>query len=231
MKLLGKGRDMMYSRKENVFIAKKMLSEMIYNSAYVEGCNVTFPQTQAILDGMVVNHVKMDDIQTVINLRDAWRFVLGHLDDEINLDFICKVNEHISRNESLDWGVLRYGNVGVSGTAYHPPIPEKQDVIQMLDELRMMDDPIEYACEYFCWATRAQLFWDGNKRTSTLVANAILIKNGVGVFTIDAQTVDEFNEKLLHLYDTNDSKKLKEYIKVQIQNMSSKFSFKKNGRS
>ena len=119
----------MYSHKENVFIAKKMLSEMIYNSAYVEGCDATFSQTQVILDGMVDNIVKMDDIQTVINLRDAWRFVLGHLDDEIDLDFICEVNDHISRNESPDWGVLRYGNVGVSGTDYRPAIPDKADVI------------------------------------------------------------------------------------------------------
>lgn len=78
------------------------LSETIYNSAYVEDCNVTFSQAQTILDGMVVNNVKMDDIQTVINLRDAWRFVLGYSDNEIDLDFICKVNDHISSNESLD---------------------------------------------------------------------------------------------------------------------------------
>lgn len=85
----------MYTRKQNVFIAKKMLTEIIYNSAYVEGCNVTFPQTEAILQGMRINNVKLDDIQTIINLRNAWRFVLNNLDEPLNLNFINKVNENI----------------------------------------------------------------------------------------------------------------------------------------
>ena len=31
---------------------------------------------------------------------------------------------------------------------------------------------------------RSQLFWDGNKRTSNIVANSILIKNGKGIISI-----------------------------------------------
>lgn len=81
----------MYNRRQNVFMAKKLLSQIIYNSAYVEGCNVTFPQTETILQGMRVNNVKVDDIQTIINLRDAWNFILNHLDDPIDLKFINKV--------------------------------------------------------------------------------------------------------------------------------------------
>lgn len=215
----------MYTRKQNVFMAKKLLSQIIYNSAYVEGCNVTFPQTETILQGMRVHNVKMDDIQTIINLRDAWNFVLSHLDDELDLNFMNKVNENISRNESLEWGVLRYGNVGISGTNYRPEIPNAQSVTQKLNDLNQIDDPVEKACEYFCWATRAQLYWDGNKRTSTLVANAILIKNGSGLFTISEETAEEFNEKLLWLYNKNDTAPLKIYIKNQIESVSQQFSF------
>lgn len=215
----------MYTRKQNVFMAKKLLSQIIYNSAYVEGCNVTFPQTETILQGMRINNVKMNDIQTIINLRDAWNFILTHLDDDLDLAFINKVNENISRNESLDWGVLRYGNVGISGTNYRPEIPNAQAVIQKLSELNQISDPVEKASEYFSWATRAQLYWDGNKRTSTLVANAILIKSGGGLFTISEETAEEFNENLLHLYNQNDPQPLKKYIQNQIEAVSQQFSF------
>lgn len=215
----------MYTRKQNVFMAKKLLSQIIYNSAYVEGCNVTFPQTETILQGMRINNVKMNDIQTIINLRDAWNFILTHLDDDLDLAFINKVNENISRNESLDWGVLRYGNIGISGTNYRPEIPNAQAVIQKLSELNQISDPVEKASEYFSWATRAQLYWDGNKRTSTLVANAILIKSGGGLFTISEETAEEFNENLLHLYNQNDPQPLKKYIHNQIEAVSQQFSF------
>ena len=202
-----------------------MLTEIIYNSAYVEGCNVTFPQTEAILQGMRINNVKLDDIQTIINLRDAWRFVLNNLDEPLNLNFINKVNENISRNESLEWGVLRYGKVGISGTDYIPPIPDAKTVSDKLKDIESISNPIESAVEYFAWATRAQLYWDGNKRTSTLVANAILIKHGAGVFTISEDTANEFNDCLRHLYNTEDAQPLKQYMCKQIDKMSQKFSF------
>ncbi len=60
----------MLTREQNIFLAKKTFVELVYNTAYIEGCNVTFPQTQTIIDGAVVNGVAVDDIQTVLNYED-----------------------------------------------------------------------------------------------------------------------------------------------------------------
>lgn len=68
---------------------------------------------QTIIDGAVVNGVSVDDIQTVLNLRDGWKFIISSLDEPLTLEYICKVNEYVSRNESLVWGTLRQGTVGV----------------------------------------------------------------------------------------------------------------------
>lgn len=192
------------NREENLFLAKKLFVELVYNAAYVEGCNVTFPQTQTILDGAIVSNVAVSDIQTVLNLRDGWKFVLTHIDDTLDLDFICKVNEYVSRNESLDWGVLRTGSVGVSGTDFKPDAPNRESVIKDLNDLMHINDPINLALNLFCYAVRNQLFWDGNKRTATMIANKVLIQNGQGLLTIDAKNAEEFYQSLLHYYDTAD---------------------------
>lgn len=42
----------MLTRKQNIFLAKKTFEELVYNTAYIEGCNVIFPQT--IIDGAVI---------------------------------------------------------------------------------------------------------------------------------------------------------------------------------
>ena len=89
------------SKEENIFLAKKMLVSSIYSSAKIEGLNVTFPETQTILDGINVSKVKLDDITCILNLRDAWNYVINNIDEEVNLDFICMVNSFVSRNESL----------------------------------------------------------------------------------------------------------------------------------
>ena len=59
------------TQQENVFLAKKMLVNNIYSNAKVEGCNVTFPETETILNGVNVPNLKLDDIQCILNLRDA----------------------------------------------------------------------------------------------------------------------------------------------------------------
>lgn len=95
------------TQEENIFLAKKMLVNNIYSNAKIEGCNVTFPETETILNGVNVPNVKLDDIQCILNLRDAWKYVINNIEDIFNLEFICKVNEFVARNESLSWGVLR----------------------------------------------------------------------------------------------------------------------------
>lgn len=56
---------------QNIFLAKKLIVENIYNSAKLEGCNITFPDTQTILDGVSVANLKMSDVECILNLRGA----------------------------------------------------------------------------------------------------------------------------------------------------------------
>lgn len=95
------------TREQNIFLAKRNLVDNIYASARMEGLNVTFPQTKTILEGVNVPNLKIDEIQCILNLKDAWKFVINNIEEKFNLEFICKVNEHISRNESIEWGKLR----------------------------------------------------------------------------------------------------------------------------
>ena len=206
------------TREENIFLAKKLFTELVFNTAYIEGVNVTFPQTQAIIDGAIVNNVSVDDIQTVLNLRDAWKYALSDVDAELTVEYISKINGYVSRNESLAWGVLRTGVVGVSGTDYIPPIPDPQEVEKEIERIRQISDARERAVEYFCYNIYSQLFWDGNKRTSTIVASKILIESGEGILSIDKDIAVEFNDSLKIYYDTNDKSGLKAVLYRCIRN-------------
>jgi len=192
------------TKEQNVFLAKKLIVENIYHSAKLEGCNVTFPDTKTILDGVSVADLKMNDVECILNLRDAWKYLLAKLEKPFDLDFICKINEFVSRNESLAWGVLRTGSVGIGGTDYKPPIPERAKVEEELTEILRISNLTERAIKYFLWGCRSQLFWDGNKRTCTLAANKILIPEGRGILSIREKYLGEFNRRLVEFYNTND---------------------------
>lgn len=207
----------MLTREQNIFLAKKIFVELVYNTAYIEGCNVTFPQTQTIIEGAVVNGVTVNDIQTVLNLRDAWRYCIENIDAPLNLEYVCKINEFVSRNESLQWGALRTGTVGVGD--FIPLIPVKEKVIEELNRIMKINDDIERAVEYFAYACKQQLFWDGNKRTSTIVASKILIESGNGILTIGKDNAEDFNTTLNNWYLYDELQPLKNCLKKCIKTL------------
>lgn len=202
------------TEQQSIFLAKKKWDENVYCGMKMENRAVTFPQTQTILNGINVPNVQLDDIQAILNMRDAWKYLLHTVEDTITFSYWCKLNEYIARNEALEWGKLRTGTVGISGTDYIPPIPEKETVIKELEYILSNRDmsATDKALEVFVWGTRGQFFWDGNKRTSLMLANKILVSTGAGIMTITDRYMEQFNALLLDYYNTGNSNKLKQFL-------------------
>ena len=199
--------------EQSRFLAKKRWDENVYCGMRMENRAVTFPQTQTILNGVNVPGVQLDDIQAILNMRDAWRFLMDTVAEPLTVDYICKLNEFIARNEALVWGKLRTGTVGISGTEYKPPVPNRADVEKGLAEILGADTTAtEKALSAFAWGARGQFFWDGNKRTSLTVANKILLSEGAGILTITDRHMEQFNTLLLDFYNTGKAEALKQFL-------------------
>ncbi len=199
--------------EQSIFLAKKKWDENVYCGMKMENRAVTFPQTRTILNGVNVPNVLIDDIQAILNMRDAWKFLLSTVNEPVTLEYMCKLNEYIARNESLEWGKLHTGTVGISGTEYVPPIPKQEQVEQELEEILNTDtSSTEKALSAFVWGTRGQFFWDGNKRTSLTLANKILVTSGAGILTITDKYMEQFNTLLLDYYNTGKSDELKNFL-------------------
>ena len=200
------------TQEQNIFLAKRNLVDNIYSNARLEGLNITFPQTKTILEGINVPELKIDEIQCILNLRDAWKYVINNIDLDFNLEFISKVNEFVARNESIEWGKLRNGKVEITGTSYIPEIPNEEKIKKDITKILEIENPTERAIEYMLYGMRNQLFWDGNKRTSTICANKIMIQNGNGIIKIPDDKLQEFTTLLSDFYTTNEKEKIKQFI-------------------
>lgn len=201
------------TKEQSVFLAKKRYDDNIYCGMRMENRAVTFPQTQTILSGINVPNVHLDDIQAILNMRDAWRYLLNTVDAPLTVEYMCKLNDFIARNEALEWGKLRNGNVGISGTDYKPPIPDFSNVEMELNAILTSDaTATEKALNAFVWGARGQFFWDGNKRTSLTIANKILVSEGAGILTITDKHMQDFNALLLEYYNTGNAEKLKQFL-------------------
>lgn len=200
------------SQKENVFLAKERLNSIIYNSVKLEGFNTNYFNVKKILNGSNVPSLKLDEINCILNLRDAWNFVLSNIDEPITLELICKINAFVSRGESLEWGVLRTGKVGINGVDYIPDIPDETKIIADIKNIMKEENITRRTLVLMLYLMRTQAFWDGNKRTSMIVANKIMIENGCGVITIKEEYFKEFNSLLTEYYNTNKMKSLLEFL-------------------
>lgn len=199
--------------EQSLFLAKKKWDENVYCGMRMENRAVTFPQTKTILQGVNVPSVQLNDIQAILNMRDAWQFLLSSMDQPVDLEYLCKINDYIARGEALEWGKLRTGSVGISGTDYMPPVPTEARARAELEAILTADTTAtSKALEAFVWGARGQFFWDGNKRTSMTLANKILISAGVGFLTITDRHMEQFNTLLVEYYNTGDSEALKDFL-------------------
>lgn len=104
--------------------------------------------------------------------------------------------------------VLRTGKVGINGVDYIPEIPQKDIITKNIKEILKQGSITEKALNLMLYLMRSQIFWDGNKRTSMIIANKILISNGCGIITIKEEDIRKFNTLLTEYYNTNNKNKI-----------------------
>ena len=204
------------TREQNVFVAKRNIVDYIWKSANLEGIRVTYPETQAIYDGGIVNGLTVDNIIAINNLKYSWQFILEN--DRIDYDFktLCHLHKLTCDKLVLDQnlGRIRTTPVNIGGTSWKPQFPIESQIKEELE--RLLNQPFktetEIAIEIMLWIMRKQMFIDGNKRVAMLFANKIMIDNGCGIITISQEDQSTFFEKLIKFYETGDNTDLKEWI-------------------
>jgi hypothetical protein len=164
------------NNNNNTFILKKKFVDIVYNAAKLEVENITFLQTQLIIDNLSSEGLLPNDIQVVLNLKNAMNYCLNT--NDFNIDLLLNINKFVSYNESLEWGVLRNGTIGISGTNYKPEIPSKDKIeLILFSKIGYYDKMLELITE--------QPFWDGNKRTCYLYTLLTYFRDNNSIIDID----------------------------------------------
>lgn len=204
------------TREQNVFVAKRNIVDYIWKSANLEGIGVTYPETQVIYDGGIVNGLTVDKIIAINNLKYAWQFILENEDIEYDYKTLCQIHKLTCDKLVLDQnlGRIRSTPVNIGGTKWKPEFPIESQIKEELEGLLNQSEKTktEIAIEIMLWIMRRQMFIDGNKRVAMLFANKIMIDNGCGIITISQENQPIFFEKLIKFYETGDNADLKQWI-------------------
>jgi prophage maintenance system killer protein len=201
------------SVEENIFVAKRNLVDYIWKSANLEGIAVTYPQTEVIFDGLSVNGMRINDINSIVNLKHAWQFILENIDYPLDFKYLSQINKLVGDYNIVPLaGELRTSEVRMGGTNWKPELPNREKIEEKILEINRIKNVTDRALTMMLYLMRTQVFFDGNKRTAMMAGNQIMIQNGVGIISVPIEHQEKFREMLIRYYETDNMQELKEFL-------------------
>lgn len=204
--------------KRLILLAKKLLPDVVFNMASLEGNPFSYPEVQTLLDGITVGGHKVSDEQQIYSIRNAWNHLFNLVVQNnvyVDINTFNEFNAIVAKEEDLISGSFRTGQVRIAGTEFIPPKAEdledifKNELPILIERCKSKTD---LAFEIFLWGALNQFYYDGNKRTSRLVSNMILISNGQGIFNIKAKDRLQFNTLMIEFYNSREADNISEFF-------------------
>lgn len=112
------------TKEDNIFFAKRKLTDNLYKSANLEGIAVTFADTVAFVNNVNTGNISINDMLKLKGLKDAWEFVLDTIDEKLTINYIKKIHFEICKGQGVEpLGEFRDKGVGITGTSCRPKLP------------------------------------------------------------------------------------------------------------
>lgn len=167
-------------------LREKMLLEWTYNSNAIEGNTLTINETKIVLEGITIGGKTMREHLEVINHRDAIQYVEEIVLKKNPLSEWQIKNLHRLVLKGIDdeyAGVYRDQQVFISGAKHTPPahylISEKMTkMMKWYDDEGIKLHPVVRGAMLHAIFVGIHPFIDGNGRTSRLLLNLELMKDG-----------------------------------------------------
>ncbi len=205
------------NRKKALFFAKRQLPEFVCDAVNLEGIHYTLPEVQTLLEGVSIGGHKLSDQTITLNQADAWRFLFQAIKDNtftLTQTFVCELHAIAAKDEALEWGQFRSGQVTIAGSAYLPPKAEQLQLLwdRMIEQIESIPDLYARAIALFLQMARHQFFYDVNKRMGRFMMNGILLNAGYPAINLPAKRQLEFNQKMLAFYQNNEMHDMIEFM-------------------
>ena len=193
-----------FSKKLASSLHEKLVVEWTYNSNAIEGNTLTLSETKVVLEGITVGGKSIVEHLETINHRDAILFVEDLISHKESLSEWNIRNIHhlvLKEIDKQNAGKYRDENVVVSGAKHLPPKHyEVANLMQKLIEEYHHNwinyHPIVRATLLHGELVKIHPFIDGNGRTSRLLLNFELMKNGYTPIIIKNQEKAKYYDVL-----------------------------------
>jgi len=187
---------------------ERLVVEMSWKSSKIEGNTYTLLDTEKlILKNIAAPGHSDKETQMILNHKDAFSYIRQYSAQfgTITRKNLEELHAILVKDLSVGLG-LRTKPVGVTGSKYLP----LDNIHQITEAVETISAAVSRATTPYAKALIAlfgigyiQPFEDGNKRTSRLMANALLLSHSLAPLSYRSVDENEYREAMLVLYELN----------------------------
>lgn len=200
---------------------ERFIIELSWKSSQIEGNTYSLIETETLIKENIkaYGHPEEEAVM-ILNHKDAFETILEKTDSFKKLDYLDIIQLHQVLTKGLVTSGLRSQTVRITGTKYKP-LSDKYEIKEELESLiklvNMTQYPPEKALIVALMIAYLQPFADGNKRTSRMLANAILLAYGYFPLSYRNVDVNEYRSSMIVFYEINNLYCFKRLFIKQLQ--------------
>src|SRR3989338_9807000 len=187
---------------------ERIMIEFSWKSSAIEGNTYSLLGTEALIKNNVIGEGKTkEETQMILNHKDAFNEAIQNRERFIKLRSADVEYIHSVLTKKL--GIvknIRKAGVGITGTKYRPldNEPQIKEALQnMVDLINKKESFFEKAFLVSILIAYIQIFEDGNKRTSRMISNAILLAHHSMPLSYRIVDVEEYKKAVILFYEIN----------------------------
>lgn len=188
---------------------QRLVVDLSWASSHIEGNTYSLLETENLIENLETAHgKKFTEAKMILNHKQAVEFIRAYRDDyrELNRTKIFELHQILIDGLEVETG-LRKHLVRISNSRFVPCDNEFQ-ITQTLDEIIQTINATPSVLQKAIMANLLiaflQPFADGNKRTSRMLGNAILVSHGLLPISFSHTPKDDYIKSVLSFYEKQD---------------------------
>lgn len=187
---------------------ERLVIELSWKSSKIEGNTYTLLDTEKLIrENIEAKGHPKSEATMILNHKSAFKYIWENKSafNKITKKNIGEVHSLLTKDMDIPTG-CRSGPVGVTGSIYQPldNIHQIEDAMTTLIKLiNNTTNPFQKALFTLTGISYIQPFFDGNKRTSRLYTNAVLLANGLAPLSYRSIDEENYRAAMLAFYELN----------------------------
>ncbi len=187
---------------------ERLIIELSWKSSKIEGNTYTLLDTEKlILKNEKAEGKTKEESSMILNHKDAFSFIYQNRESfkEIKKEDVEELHRLLVKDMNVSYG-LRKNPVGISGSKYLPldNVYQTEEALDdLLKKINEMKTSFSKALLSILGISYIQPFEDGNKRTSRLLADAILLAGQCAPLSYRNVDEKEYKEAVIAFYEIN----------------------------